>query len=86
MSRSFLLSLFLFLILCSFLCSHSRTKTSITEGNHHSRRLLASATSFSADNLSNYWKAKTKDHQPKKAVETSLRKAPHSAPNPTQNK
>ncbi|XXG50887.1 hypothetical protein AAC387_Pa02g4785 [Persea americana] len=48
------------------------------------RRLLLSVVSSASTSLKNLPAARMKE--PKKAVEASLRKAPPSVPNPTQNK
>jgi hypothetical protein len=53
------------------------------DNRNQPRRLLLSITSFSA-NYSNQFGEAMED--PKKSVETSLRKAPPSKSNPSQNK
>lgn len=71
---------------------HQKAQPSIKR-NHSSRRLLLVKTAAAAAAAANdvqtkgyYLKGNTKTQQPKKAVEASLRRAPCSVPNPTQNK
>ena len=68
------------IILCSSLClCHGEVPPG--EGNHISRKLLSSVASFPSGETKSNGTMKV----PKKAVEPSLRKAPASVPNPTQN-
>ncbi|XWS56199.1 hypothetical protein CRYUN_Cryun09bG0065700 [Craigia yunnanensis] len=65
--------------MCSSLClCHGEVPG---EGNHISRKLLSSVASFPSGET----KLNGTMKEPKKAVEPSLRKAPQSVPNPTQN-
>ncbi|EXB93638.1 hypothetical protein L484_018024 [Morus notabilis] len=76
---------------CSSLClCHEQN---ILQRDHQrslllSRKLLFSSTMASVSVSPNNDKLRTSSamKEPKKAVETSLRKAPASGPNPTQNK
>nr|DAD43194.1 TPA_asm: hypothetical protein HUJ06_001424 [Nelumbo nucifera] len=76
-----LLTLVLFhLLMCSVLSLHHESKS--PRERIQSRRLLLSAASVSV----NLKKLNGKNKEPKKAVETSLRRAPPSVSNPIQNK
>ncbi|GMN55902.1 hypothetical protein TIFTF001_025025 [Ficus carica] len=78
------------IVLCSSPClCHEQN---ILQRDHQrsfslSRKLLMASIShvMSQDNI-NKLQASSATKEPKKAVETSLRKAPASGPNPTQNK
>ncbi|TYH57528.1 hypothetical protein ES332_D08G096100v1 [Gossypium tomentosum] len=70
------------LLICSPLSFHCWKDTHIPRVKYQPRRLLGSLASVSA----NLNKLSGAIQDPNKAVGTSLRKAPPSASNPTQNK
>ncbi|KAJ6944613.1 hypothetical protein NC652_009854 [Populus alba x Populus x berolinensis] len=69
------------ILMSSLLCLHHERKVQLLDRNQ-GRRLLVPFASLSA----NVNKSTGANKDPRKAAETSLRKAPPSFSNPTQNK
>ena len=76
---AFLALILIEILMCPSLC---QSHESLPKDRSQSRKLLVSTASVSTsvDKLNGAMK------EPKKAVEPSLKKAPPSVPNPTQNK
>ncbi|KAG2686953.1 hypothetical protein I3760_09G030700 [Carya illinoinensis] len=70
------------ILMCSSLCQCHESLPRSERSIQYSRKLLVSTASISTSQN----KINGAMKEPKKAVEPSLRKAPPSVPNPTQNK
>nr|BAV14867.1 CLAVATA3/ESR-related 39 [Lotus japonicus] len=74
-----------FLLFSSF-CLHHRQSFSRETSLPVSRKLLSSSSTSSASFFTRFGKISGSRNQNRKTVEPSLRKAPPSIPDPTQNK